>query len=175
MNALKISRRFLSKHATFLRPLSGNKYLHSFLYKVVRIWKKWTKKTPFQPSLRNLWKEQTILLLFGMIKVKWNIHQSGSEITADAQRCNLLRSGLLLKPILLQNTIKQKMHLICFKYIYGQKNGRNQIKMHLCVKCYSPSALARLSLMRNLDVNISIASSKVVQDKVTSKNFKLPM
>ena len=60
------------------------------------------------------------------------------------------------------------MHLICSKYIYG----RNQIKMHLCVKCYSPSALARLSLMRNLDINISIASSKVVQDKVTSKILK---
>ena len=55
-----------------------------------------------------------------------------------------------------------------------KKTGRNQIKMHLCVKCYSPSALARLSLMRNLDVNISIASSKVVQDKVTSKILSYP-
>ena len=35
-----------------------------------------------------------------------------------------------------------------------------------CPECYSPSALARLGLMRNLDVNITITSSKLVQDKV---------
>ena len=37
-----------------------------------------------------------------------------------------------------------------------------------CEKCYSPSALARSVLMQNLDVNISIDSAKVIEDKVSA-------
>ena len=33
-----------------------------------------------------------------------------------------------------------------------------------CSKCYSPSALARLTLMRNLDVDVEIKSAKVIND-----------